>query len=732
MGPRSGGSLARRTAVADIPARFRYRRCFAASMCRPRLGFARRRGEYSVRVKQPRALTQEPLAGVPKRGTLARFWGAIPIGVAIVLWVVRAWLHVAPLDRLAVAAAEPADPPGLTARAGSIFVARGGPVILGFQSEGDARLTFAGHELHGRGLIKDRIVVPHGAAAIRFAAPPGARLVWSPVGRRGDPEYVPASSLSPEPTASAVFDAPGTAPLDGAIALGLIATLVAALCVLARRRLAAVPRGTWIAMAVVFVAGVAVRWIDLGGSGQTWDEDVYWAAGRNYVTNLVGLDFADRSWLWNFEHPPVMKLLDGIGAQFADGFGPARALSAIWIALGCALLVPIGARLFRPRVGVLAGVIATLLPPMVAHGQIVGHESPTVLWWSLAILLALGVHDYLSPIERQAARALRVRLVWLGVAIGVAIASRFVNGLVGPLCAVIVIVQAPPRWRGLTVWWGAIAMPLAAVATIYALWPRLWWHPLAHLAEAFHKLDSVHAPEPFLGAITNHPGPQYFAVYLVGTLPLGILAAVVLGAARLIVTRNRSALIAACWLVIPLGVALSPVRQDGVRYVMPCLAALAMIAAAGIDLLAVWVRVRHALAGLGAVVVAYLAVTLARIHPYYLDYFGEQIGGAGWVAAHGTFETAWWGEGVDRAVAYVNDHAAPGARVHRECIEPAHLAWFREDLWTPMTRVAHEATWIVSYAPASHPCPLPADARLVFSVTADGAVLAAVYERPSP
>ena len=91
----------------------------------------------------------------------------------------------------------------------------------------------------------------------------------------------------------------------------------------------------------------------------------------------------------------------GIGAQFADGFGPARALSAIWIALGCALLVPIGARLFRPRVGVLAAAIAALLPPLVAHGQIVGHESPTVLWWALGDPARARRHDDLA--SRQAA-----------------------------------------------------------------------------------------------------------------------------------------------------------------------------------------------------------------------------------------------------------------------------------------------------------------------------------------
>ena len=127
--------------------------------------------------------------------------------------------------------------------------------------------------------------------------------------------------------------------------------------------------------------------------GQTWDEDVNWSSGRNYITNILSLDLSPLSWLWNYQHPPVMKYLEGIGAQLSDGYGPARALSAIWVALGCAFLVPIGARLYSFRVGLLAAIIAALLPPLVAHGQIVGHEAPTVLWWSLGILLALTIHD---------------------------------------------------------------------------------------------------------------------------------------------------------------------------------------------------------------------------------------------------------------------------------------------------------------------------------------------------
>jgi hypothetical protein len=401
---------------------------------------------------------------------------------------------------------------------------------------------------------------------------------------------------------------------------------------------------------------------------------------------------------------------------------------------------------------VLAALIATLLPPMIAHGQIVGHESPTTLWWSLGVLLALGLHDYL-PHDERGLRALRLRLAWVGVIVGVAAASRFVNGLLGPLCALIVVVSAPERWRKPTLAWGALLMPLFALATFYAIWPRLWAHPFTSLGEAFARLGSLHAPEPFLGELTATPPRYYFAVYLTATLPAGVLAGVLAWIARAARERDRAALITLAWLIIPLAVAFSPVRQDGLRYVMPCLSALALMAAAGLDALAVAVdgllgrsdgplapssgasqslrisRGRLPFLGLASAMALYLGLTATRSAPYHLDYFSELTGGAGTVTSRRWLETAWWGEGLDRAVAYVNEHAAPNARVFRECIVPTHLAWFREDLWAPMTRDPREATWLVVYSPATRRCALPPDAEQVFAVSHDGAVLAAVYRR---
>jgi hypothetical protein len=154
------------------------------------------------------------------------------------------------------------------------------------------------------------------------------------------------------------------------------------------------------------------------------------------------------------------------------------------------------------------------------------------------------------------------------------------------------------------------------------------------------------------------------------------------------------------------------------------------MAAAGIDALADWLRrLPRAFLVLSLILCGYLALVDIRTYPYYLDYFGEQVGGAGTVAANRWFETAWWGEGIDRAVDYVNEHAQPGDRIHRNYVEVQHVAWFREDLWANIVDDPAKARWILVYAPATHRYRLPPDARRVFAVEHAGATLVEVYER---
>ncbi len=642
-----------------------------------------------------------------------------------------------PLDRLT------RTPAGAwTVHEGSWYFPRAGPYVLGFESpRSEATLEVDGRQVaRGRGLVSERVLFDAGSRAVRFTAPPDARLLWHPPGRRGPLEYVPPSSLDARPPGRAEFGAwPGASPADGIIALAILLVGAALAMYLGRGALTRIDRRALLWVGIVFAVALAVRLIDLGGAGQTWDEDVYWSAGRNYVTNWLGLDFRPASWQWNFEHPPLTKYAAGIAAQWADGYGPARAVSAMLVAAGCALLVLVGRRLHRLRVGTLAGLVAALSPHLIGHGKIVGHEAMAVFLWTAALLAALCAHGGAAGIpEADARRRLLLRFALVGALVGAAVFSRFVNLLVAPLVGAVLLLEAPRGARRRALVLGLAVVPLAALIVGVLSWPRLWTSPIQHLAESWEKLRGLHGEEPFLGEITNRPPAlAYFPFYLVATAPLGILAGAALWLVRAAVRRERGSLVVALWLVAPLLVLLSPVRQDGVRYIVPSLVALALAGAAGIDwLVSALARIEIVRARQGmmfavasAVLLVYLGVTCWRIHPYYLDYYGEQVGGPAGVARDRSFEVAWWGEGIADAVAYINRNAAPGARVHRGCVRPSHLTWLRGDLWASEVRRPADADWILVYEASWRRCPLPPDARLVYQVTAQGAPLARVYRR---
>lgn len=668
---------------------------------------------------------------------------AVAVAAVIALYAVRASQHVDPWSRLTADGAR---------RTGSISLPRGGRYVFGYQGEGKVRITVANRPVPvqpGDGALKGSVDLDAGVVPFTVDGyTPGLRLLWHPPGRRGDLEYLPASSLSPSPPETATFDRPGTSILDGLIAIGLgcVAGGLALYLGWPRLRVALrAHRRVALGALAIFAIALGVRLYDLGGAGQTFDEDVNWSAGRNYVTNVVAGDASQRSWIWNAQHPPVMKYLAGVGAQLADGYGPARAISALALALACALLVPIGARLWNLRAGVAAGVIASLTPHLIAHAKVVGHESPTVLWWTLALWLCLRAHD-------DPARFVR-RLVGIGVVLGIAICSRFTNLLLAPMIGVTLLVLAPPERRARTIALGFAILPVVAVVVGFVLWPRLWSHPIAHLQESWAKLSQTHAKEPFLGAWTETPPRWYFLAYLWATAPLGVLAGVAGFGARAGLRRDewRASVIVLALFAIPLAIAFSPVRQDGVRYVMPCLVALALMAGAGVEWLAArlagglaWAvpadrraaRGRRAFTGVLAAITLYLGVTCARVHPYYLDYYGEQVGGPAGVWRAHAYELGWWGEGVDDAVAYVGAHAAPDERVYRDCIEAMHLAWWPYPLWGNLIEARRKETiadadwWVVQ--PAGKKCGVPKDATLVHTVSAMGAPLVRVYHRARP
>lgn len=619
---------------------------------------------------------------------------------------------------------------------GSWWFPRSGPYVIGVYAPptGDPVEVY----IDGKQVIRTlnlgvaprggRLLYDAGVHEVRVVGPPDTRLLWHPPGRRGAAEYVPDSVLSPLPPGQAKLgDDAGTSWRSGVAVLGMIVVALAGLLLIWPPR---VERRTLVATGAVFALALAVRLVGLNQAGQTWDEDEYWSSGRNYVVNLLTHDFRLSAWEWNYQHPPVTKYIAGIGALLEDGFGAARALFAILGAATCAIVVGIAGRLHGLRAGIAAGVLAALTPHLIAHSRVVGHETPSVFFWALSIWLALRVFPAEETLDEQV-RALPRRLALVGVALGLAVGTRFTNLLAAPVVGFAILVTAPRGARILSCALGFFTIAAAGLVTFWAIWPRMWTTPIRHLEISYAKLKLPHLPEPFLGDITNAPPAYYFLVALFFTTPLVIMLLAVYGG---IARRSvASAVVVGLLFFVPFIIARSPVRQDGVRYVLPALLALVVAGGAGLDHLGRLVKRVPPWLPTGVVGV-YLALVCWRIHPYYLDYFGSHVGGAKRVQERRLLEVGWWGEGIHEAVAHVNRHAAPGASVLR-LVEPTHVTWFRGDLWPKLVEnpAARDVDWIVvndAYLVGRNRAwKPPAGFVEAHRVEADGAVLARVFRR---
>jgi Dolichyl-phosphate-mannose-protein mannosyltransferase len=566
-------------------------------------------------------------------------------------------------------------------QAGSWVFPRSGPTVVGFWSPGPARLFLDGELVaEGSGVRQERVVAEAGPHALRFEAPDGARLLWHPPGRRGSLEYV--SSLD------------GATPWGDALAAtAIFAALTAAFVLLARPSRPSPPILVAFGLAFAARAALAIH------GGQTWDEDEYWAAGRNYLVNLLDGDFSRRWWLWNHEHPPVTKYLAGLGALWHDGYLGAKLLFALLGAGTAALVAAITQRLFESRTAAFtAGVVAALLPHLVAHGAIVGHETPSLFFGTLAVWLAL-----------------RERLVLAGVALGLALGTRYLNLTMAPV-VVLAAVLAAPRLRPAAL--AAVVIPVVAFVVVVAISPPLWDDLLHtwHAAQEIAKRPAV--PEWFLGAHRDRMPRWYFAIYLVVTTPIGILVAALAG--PWFARQKRAWLLLLVWVACSLAVGLSPIRRDGIRYALAAFVPMA-IAAGGFA---------HRRRIVPLVLGVYLAAQLVWVWPYPLDYYAEPIG-AGRAQARRWFEVGWWGEGVTEAVAWVNQHAPPNARVGRSVV-PTHITWFRGDLWGDVVDRPAPQRDVVVWNPAwqdFYGAPDVTGLRLAHEIRVQGAVLARIYLR---
>jgi hypothetical protein len=337
-------------------------------------------------------------------------------------------------------------------------------------------------------------------------------------------------------------------------------------------------------------------------------------------------------------------------------------------------------RLFDDRrVGTVAALLLALNPFHIALSRILHHDALVTTFMTLSLLPLLGY--WLRGWSRR----------WLllsGIAAGLSFLSKSPAMFLMPFCALLGLTWAVQRWRG-GEWrgwadagrlvgggllWAAVAWLIVCLA-----WPATWVVPPKVLSLVFgtgyqYVTEGHGKGNFFLGETTSNPGILFYPVtWLLRTTPLtllGLLVWVVVWLRSILSRRAQgepgSRALAGMFFLYAILFAgfmtTGEKKQD--RYLLPVYPALEVLAALGLVQLAsilsrdsVKSRLRIArspaavLCALMVVVLLLLGVLAAVHYPYYFTYYNPLLGGAPTAVR---LVTIGWGEGLERAAAYLN------------------------------------------------------------------------------
>ncbi|MFF5981983.1 phospholipid carrier-dependent glycosyltransferase [Streptomyces olindensis] len=430
----------------------------------------------------------------------------------------------------------------------------------------------------------------------------------------------------------------------------------------------------------------------------TIDEPVYVGAAAEYVH--------EHRLRLNPEHPPLGKLVIGVGVALADpridasftgdqgrvgrhllyesGNDPWRLM--LWARLPVIALTSLfglvvfafARELAGPVGGLAALALYCLSPDVIAHGSLATLDVP-----------AAGFVLTSAWLVWRARRGPRLYLPLAGIALGAAVATRMSTL---PAVAVLMVLAAVSVWharvggrRLVRAVAGAGVVALAAIAVVWAVYlvvdPRLRWTPEQHVPVVHGARGLLVRLLPFPEAyrdgmrvqfgLENRPWQGYLfgrlydgslwyylpAALLVKT-PLGALALWVAGAVVVVAVRRlrpAAAYVLAAPVVL-LAAAMQGARDLGTRYAVFLPLFLAVAAACVLVVRRRWVPVAV------AVLVAFTGVGSVRTYPFYLPYSNEAFGGPGRTREWLHDSNVDWGQDLGRLAERLRERYA-GERV---------------------------------------------------------------------
>ena len=436
----------------------------------------------------------------------------------------------------------------------------------------------------------------------------------------------------------------------------------------------------------------------------TPDEPLWVARSANFYQALASGDFEQT---YQAAHPGVVTmwlgtlaywltdpdLPDRMGGQIGNSEVRSRVIPAGELPIGTltelrtamvvanALLVIATFLCLVPIVGrwtaLLAAAFLGLDPMQIGFSRLLHQDGLS------ANLLILALVAYVWRLQTGS----RTGLALAGIAAGLAVLTRSVNGVLIPLLGLLTIIDLlasaraePPRARAIKRHATSLLVcGVIALVTVFALWPALWIAPISTIDKLISGgSDLAAAPHQrqvlFRGQIiTGDPGRAYYPIVLAYRMtPLALLGVGLAGIALLArsaaddLINHRLVLSLAGFAATYLAILTLAVKKLD-RYVLPSLAALDLVAALGATAATGWLARRLATSGRGKAMIAVAASGLLLLAgqavpaigsaPYYLTYVSPVMGGTD--DARGEISLGW-GEGGKAAADALRDQPRIG------------------------------------------------------------------------
>jgi hypothetical protein len=303
----------------------------------------------------------------------------------------------------------------------------------------------------------------------------------------------------------------------------------------------------------------------------TGDLDPHWF-GHPGSTVIYPLALLFHAWDALAHHGPLLWAGPELAARFRHDPGEYYLIGRLWTIAVAMAVVPVlfalGRRVFNTRTALAACALWVCVPIVVQYARIVRTDTEAVLFGTLALLTVVTAHD----------RPTRRTCVLAGVAIGLAISSRYFMVALVPILVVAVLTSPLPASR-IAALRRSVLATTAAVATFLVTTPYFLLDQHA-VADSLRREDGRSPGRDGLSWLGNVR--WYLGRVLPHTLSWPVTLLVVAGVVLALTRWNEHALLllgfAAAFVA---AVSASPIHWE--RWLIPVLPTFVLLAASALD-----------------------------------------------------------------------------------------------------------------------------------------------------